>query len=271
MTHEGTEVEAALAGKKAVMTAPREHVHGQEGGIRQLDEEDLAGRDRLDRFRVVTLRQDVEAVEAHPDQGMISEAHDAGGRLVAVDEPAPRERLVGDSHAKALGEIPELTQLRRRKLLVSAARCPDVAAEQHGLDAETVHQRELRRRAPQVLLEQVRADAFEVAEGLVQIERQPELLRPRPDRLGRVRRCDEVGLEHLHPIEPGLLRGEELLIERAAEADRCDRRAHDTSTRHRRWRPCDSQSSIAFRLYYLVRSIHRGIEGDSTPLEGDPR
>ena len=245
MTHEGTEVEAALAGKEAVMTAPGEHVHGEEGGVRQLDEEDLAGRDRFDGFRVVTLRQDVEAVETHPDAGVIREAHDAGGRLVVVDEPAPRERLVGDSHAEALGEIPELPQLRRRKLLVSAARRPDVAAEQHGLDAETVHEGELRRRAPQVLLEQVRADAFEVAEGLVQIERQPELLRPRPDRLGRVRRCDEVGLEDLHPVEPRLMRGDELLIKRAAEADRGDRRAHDTSSRHRRWRPCDSRSSIA--------------------------
>ena len=92
-------------------------------------------------------------------------------------------------------------------------------------------ERELRRRATQVLLEQVGADALEVAEGLVQVERQPELLGSRSDRLGRVGRGDEVGLEDLHPIEPRLARGDELLIERAAEADRGDRRAHGTFLR----------------------------------------
>ena len=74
-------------------------------------------------------------------------------------------------------------------------------------------------------------DAFEVAERLVEIERQPELLGARPDRLGRVRRGDEVGLEDLHSVEPRLARGDELLIQRSAEADRGDRRAHDTFLR----------------------------------------
>ena len=114
------------------------------------------------------------------DASVVGEADDAGRRLVAVDEAAPRERLVGDAHAESLGEIAELTQLGRRELLVAAARRRDIAAQEHGLDAETVHERELRRGSPQVLLEQVGADAFEVAERLVEIERQTELARLAP-------------------------------------------------------------------------------------------
>ena len=59
----------------------------------------------------------------------------------------------------------------------------------------------------------------------------PSSLGSRPDRLGRVGRGDQVGLEDLHAIEPRLARGDELLIQRAAEADRGDRRAHDTFLR----------------------------------------
>ena len=169
-----------------MVPAPREHVHGQERGIRQLDEEDLVGGDGLDRLGVVALRQDVEAVEAQADAIMVGEAHDASRDLVAVDESPPRERLIGDAHTEPLGEVAQLAQLGGGELLVAAARRRDVAAQQHGLDAETIHERELRRRPAEVLLEQVGTDALEVAEGLVQIERQAELLGARPDRLGRV-------------------------------------------------------------------------------------
>ena len=162
---------------------------------------------------------------------MIGEPHDASGSLVAVDESAPRKRLVRDAHAELLGEVAELTQLDGRELLIAAARRRHVAAQEHGLDAETVHERELRRRPSQILFEQVGPHAFEVPERLVQIERQPELVGARSDHLGRVRRGDEVGLEDLHAIEPCLARGHELLIQRAAEADGGDRRAHGTFLR----------------------------------------
>ena len=211
-----------------MVSAPREHVHGEERRIGQLDEEDLLGGDRLDRLRVVTLREDVEAVEADADPIVVGETDDAGGDLVAVDESTPGERLVGDAHAEPLGEIAQLAQLGGRELLVAAAGGRDVAAQEHGVDAETVHEREFRGRATEVLLEEVGTYALEVAERLVEIERQSELFGARPDRLGRVGRGDQVGLEDLHPVEPRVARGDELLVERAAQADRGDRRAHDT-------------------------------------------
>ena len=178
--HEGAEVEAALAWEEAVVPAPREHVHREERGVRHLDEEDLVGGDGLDRLGVVPLRQDVEAVEAEADACMVGEAHDASGRLVAVDESAPGERLIGDANTEPLGEVAELPQLGRGELLIPAARRRDVAAQQHGLDAEAIHEGELRRCASKVLLEEVGADALEIAEGLVQVERQPELARLAP-------------------------------------------------------------------------------------------
>ena len=175
---------------------------------------------------IVPLREDVEAVETQADARMVGEAHDASGRLVAVDESAPGERLVGDANTEALGDVPELAQLGGSELLVPAARRRDVAAQQHGLDAEAIHERELRRCATEVLLEEFGADALEIAERLVQVERQPELLGARADRLRRLGRGDQIRLEDLNSIEPRLVCGDELLIECAAQADRGDRRAH---------------------------------------------
>ena len=128
----------------------------------------------------------MEAVEADSDAIMVGKTHDAGGDLVTVDESAPCERLIGDAHAEPIGEVTQLTQLGGGELLVAAPRRRHVAAQEHRLDAETVHEREFRRRPSEILLEQVGTHAFEVAERLVQIERQTEFLRPRPDRLGRV-------------------------------------------------------------------------------------
>ena len=245
VTHEGAEVEAALAGEEAVVPAPREHVHREKRRVRQLNEEDLVGGDRLDRLGAVALGQDVKAVEAQPDARVIGEAHDAGGDLVVIDEAPPRERLIRHAHTESLREVAQFTQLGGRELLVAAARGRDIAAQEDGLDAETVHERELRRGPSEVLLEKVWAHAFEIAERLVQIERQPEFRGARPDLLGRVRRGDEIRLEDLHSIEARFVRRDELLIQRATEADRGDRRAHGTFLRVPTLVPAQYPISIA--------------------------
>ena len=52
--------------------------------------------------------------------------------------------------------------------------------------------------------------------------------------LGRERRGDQVGLEELHLVEARARGGLELLLERAAQAHRCDRAPHVTPPRERR-------------------------------------
>ena len=238
MAHERAEVEAPLAGEEPVVPAPREHVHREQRRVRQLHEEDLLGRDRLDRLGSVALGEDVEAVEADADARVIRHAHDARRLLVAVDEAPPRERLVGDAHAVL---APRGRPARRS---CTAASCSSpLRAVATLLQSSMVS---MPRRFMSANFAAARRrfcasrsgpDALEVAERLVEIEREPERLRPRPDGLRRVGRCDEIGLEDLHPVEPRLARGDELLVERSAQADRGHRRAHDTSGRRRRLAP----------------------------------
>jgi hypothetical protein len=74
-------------------------------------------------------------------------------------------------------------------------------------------------------------DCFEVAEGLVQLHREPQVLDAAAD-LGRCRGAgDEVVLEDLDAVEAGRGGGGELLLEPAAEADGGDRRSHGRSLR----------------------------------------
>ena len=62
-----------------------------------------------------------------PDAIVVGETHDAGGRLVAVDESPPRERLVGDAHTEPLGEIAQLDAAGRpraaRRRCAPSRRC----------------------------------------------------------------------------------------------------------------------------------------------------
>ena len=68
-------------------------------------------------------------------------------------------------------------------------------------DAELGHHVELVLRAPQVGGEHVRRHGLEVAERLVEVDRQAEVGAPLADLLRRPRRGDEVVLEDLHAVE----------------------------------------------------------------------
>ena len=105
--------------------------------------------DLLDRRRVVAAGQDVEAVEADPDGRVVGELDDPPGASVVVDVPAPGQRLVGEPHAVRRGLLAQPAQLRGGHLVVVDRRGADVAADQHRVDAEPLHQRELRPRPVQ--------------------------------------------------------------------------------------------------------------------------
>ena len=226
MADERSQVEGPLAGKQPVVPAPREDVHDQRRGVGQLQEEDAVSGDLLDLGRVVTTGQDVEAVEAHAHGRVVGELDDAPGASVVVDEPSPRERLVGQPDAVTLGLFAQSPQLCRRDRVVVDGRRADVAADEHGVDAEALHERELGPRTVQHGLELVVSDALRVAEGLVEVEGQPQSAGQRDDFLGTGRRGDQVRLEDLDPVEPGRCGGVQLLDEGAAEADGGDRRSH---------------------------------------------
>ena len=93
---EGRQVERALAREQPVVPAPLEHVHVHRRGVGELQEEQLLAGDVADAGRVGAAGEDVEAVDAQPQRGVVGAAHDLPRPFVGVDEPPPGQRLVGD-------------------------------------------------------------------------------------------------------------------------------------------------------------------------------
>ena len=169
------EVEAALAGEAAVVPAPLQDVHPQPRGVGQLQEEDLLARDLGDRREVGRAREDVEAVQADAQGGVIGALHDAPAVVVLRDVAPPRERLVGDPQAAIRRAGRELVQLLGGEVVVVDGLLADVRAHEHRGGAERLHHVELRLGAAHVRGQGRRCDRFVIAKRLVEVDRQPEL------------------------------------------------------------------------------------------------
>ena len=78
--------------------------------------------------------------------------------LVRLDVPAPRERLIADDHARRLRRARERRRAGRSIERVVADRVRrNVAARQHAIRAEFMHQVELALRALEIARETLRA------------------------------------------------------------------------------------------------------------------
>ncbi len=223
---EGGQVEGALAGEQPVVTAPREHVHVQRGRVGQLEEEDLVGRDVLDRAGIVSAGQHVEAVEAHPDVRVVGKRCDAPRPAVVVDEPAPGQRLERHLDVVSRGEVAESAQLIGRHLVGVDGRRGHVAADEDGADAEALRGDEGGACAAQVVGEGVLVDALDIAQRLIEVQRKAEPAAQRTDLFRAVVVGDQVRFEQLDTVETRRRAGVQLLGERTAQRDRCDGRLH---------------------------------------------
>ena len=193
----------ALAGEAAVVAAPLQHVHDQPRRVGELQVEDSFSGDLGDPRQVAADREDVEGVQAGAERGMVGGGDDVPGVRVVVDVPAPRERLVGDAQPALARTRREQVQVLGGQRVVVDRRGRDVRADQHRRRAELLHHVELGLRPAQVGLR----DGLEVAERLVEVDRQAERLGPLAHLGGGERRVDEVGLEELDAVEAGGRRG----------------------------------------------------------------
>ena len=167
-----------------MVPAPAEHVQVHRGGVGELDEEQLLGRDLVDGRQIAAARQDVEAVQADPERRVVGGFDHAPRVVVRRHEPPPRQGLVRDPHPVVRGDAREHLQLLGGESVVVDRRRPDVRADEHRVDAEPVHQLELVACSLEGSGEALGGRAFDVAEGLIQVEREPEIGRPLADVLG---------------------------------------------------------------------------------------
>ena len=217
--HEAGHVERALAGEVAEVAAPGQHVHLEPRRIGELHEEDLLARHLGEAGRVVAERQGVEAVDDQPERRVVDRAHDVPGLPPQRDVAAEGERLVADAQAAPGGALGDGGEVGRGpRGIVDRGRL-HVAAHQHEIGAERLHHVELALGPVQVARALRLRHALEVAQRLVERDRQAE---PVADRLHVGRRAvegQEVVLEDLDAVEPGRCRRLELVRQRAAEAD----------------------------------------------------
>ncbi|MCY1514163.1 hypothetical protein D9M68_486920 [compost metagenome] len=165
---ETRQVELALAGEAAEMPAPLQHVHGQQRRVGHLHEEDLVAGNLGDAARVTLDRQGVEAVQQHAQGRVVGLAHQVPDLLPAVHVAAPGQGLVADTQVARAGALGQQAQVVDEDVLVRQRIGLDVAAHQHQVGAQFLHQVELALGAVEVLLQAVAAAALEVAKGLEQ-------------------------------------------------------------------------------------------------------
>lgn len=220
------DVEAALSREAPVVPAPLQHVQRHQRGVRQLQEEDLLAGDVLDSLGVGPAGENVEAVQAGAERGMVGRFDDAPRMVVRTDVPPPRQRLVRDPNPELLCKIGQLTQMVRGERVVVLGERMDAGADEHRVDTEAAHQLELVPGPPQIAVEHLRRHGLDVPHRLIEIDAQPQIRTASPDLLGRERAGQQIVLEDLHPVEAGPRGGGELLGEGPAEGDGGDGGTH---------------------------------------------
>ena len=121
-------------------------------------------------------REDVEAVEADAERGVIGRLHEPPGVVVLADVAAPRERLVGDAEPARRGPLGEQPQLLGGERVVVDRVGRDVRADEDLVGPEVLHHVELRLRPAQVALELIGRHRLEVAERLVEVDGEAEVV-----------------------------------------------------------------------------------------------
>ncbi|MCY1522215.1 hypothetical protein D9M68_570600 [compost metagenome] len=202
-----------------MVARPLQHVHRQERRIGHLHEEDLLARNGGDARRIVLQRQRVEAVEDQPEVRVVGALHDVPGLGVARGVAAPGQRLEAHAQVAARGALGQLVQLGGGARRVVHRQRRGVGAAQHQRRAHGFHEVELAFGALQAAVELRFGHAFEVAEGLVQVDSQAQVGHDAAQLGGGASEVDEVGFEQLDAVEARGRNGFELLAEGAAERD----------------------------------------------------
>ena len=208
------------------MPAPLQNIHGEPRRVGELEEEDsLAGNIR-DSRGIVSKRENVEAVEDESEMRVIDRLDDRPGIRVMANVLAPGQRFVPDAQVARGGALGELGKLPDGATSIAVHRGRHVGTEEEHRRAELLHQVELALDAIEVALEHGVGDAFEVAEGLIELDTEAEV----GGHAREIARCaverDQIVLEDLDRVEARRGNRLELVGERSAQTDGGDGFAH---------------------------------------------
>lgn len=148
------------------MPAPFQDIHGQDRRVGHLHEEDLVAGNLGDRTRIALEGQGMEAVEQHAEAGVIGLAHNVPDLLISIHVPAPGQRFITDPQAARTGAFGQQAQVIDENPFIADTVGRGVAAHQHQVGAQFLHQVELALGPLQVARQAIATAAFEVAKRL---------------------------------------------------------------------------------------------------------
>lgn len=138
----------------------------------------------------------------------------------------PGQGLVADAQAPRAGMLGEQAQVVHQQLFVAQGVGLDIAAHQHQVGAQFLHQVELALGAVEILAQAVTAAALEIAERLEQGDGQPQVGAQLAHLAGAAGVVQQVVLEDLDAVETGGGDGLEFFRQGAAQGNGGDRTVH---------------------------------------------
>ena len=165
----------------------------------------------------------MKTVENDADRFVVGAPHDLPGVAVVVDVTSPGERLIADAQAARGGAFAQFAEIGGRAVDAAERGRRDIAADQHQVGLQFLHQVELALGAGEVAGALRLRHALEITEWLEGADRKPEI----PAHLADVARAaaerQQIVLENLDGVEAGGGDRAQLFVERAAERNRGDR------------------------------------------------
>ncbi len=201
------------------MAAPLQHIHRQDRRVGHLHKEDLVAWDLGDGSWVALERQGMEAVEQHAEAWVINLTHQIPHLLPGVHVLAPGQCFITDAQATAPGMFGQQAQVIEENTFIADAIGRGVAAHQHQVRAQFLHQVEFALGPFQVARQTVASAAFKVAKWLEQGNGDAEVGAHLPNFPWAAVVIQQVVLEDLNPVKPGGGDGFKLFRQGAAQGN----------------------------------------------------
>ncbi|MNH23600.1 hypothetical protein D3C79_835050 [compost metagenome] len=161
---------------------------------------------------------------------MVGLAHQVPDLLVGVDVAAPGQGFVANAQAAFASVLGQQAQVVDQQLLFAQGIGLDVAAYQHQVGAQFLHQVELALGAVEVFLQAVAAAALEIAERLEQGDGNTQVGAHLPYLARAAGVIEQVVFEDLDAVKTGGGDGFELFRQGAAQGHGSDRTLHGGSS-----------------------------------------
>lgn len=168
----------------------------------------------------------MEAVEQDAKARVIDLAHQVPHLLPGVHMLAPGQRFIADAQATTAGVFGEQAEVIEQNALVAHAVGRGIAAHQHQVGAQFLHQVEFAFGAFQVARQAVTAAAFKVAKRLEQGDGNAQVGTHLPNFAGAAVVIQQVVFEDFYTVEPGGRDGFEFLRQGSAQGNGGNRALH---------------------------------------------